>query len=460
MPIIHDTDILVLGAGLAGLRAALSAHRTDPRCRITIVSRLHGPSGSSFANRNNCLGMQVCFTSADRADLRQDILRLARPGIVHDDLIDIMTRESDARFEDLVRLGLRFRQNDDGSWVRLSACFSPHSRRAVVFDDLAHAYTCFRSRLSVPNVSWLTGMSVRHLLNEQPGDPVHGALLVHSSTGETVAIRSRATIVALGGPAPLFRHNLSGPGNTGTAYALMHAAGARLINTSFLQIMWSETTSKTFFPLQRLASAETLIGSEQSPLPPALAALLPERGTHCPCGYGLPDSAVDTFLASKLLTDETMVVCAGKKTFRISPMVHAGNGGAEIDGNGSTHIPGMFACGECASGMHGANRIGGGMVLATQIFGHRAGIRAAHDRERPVLGKKSFTQLVKKTYALGKSAPDNEQGQNPPPPVAWLLNNGFPPVPAMSTRAARKNSREQLAHTIQLIYNHYNSLTK
>ena len=61
----------------------------------------------------------------------------------------------------------------------------------------------------------------------------------------------------------------------------------------------------------------------------------------------------------------------------IVPMAHAGNGGALIDATGATNISGLYACGECASGMHGANRVGGAMVLATQVFGERAGRHAA-----------------------------------------------------------------------------------
>ncbi len=63
--------------------------------------------------------------------------------------------------------------------------------------------------------------------------------------------------------------------------------------------------------------------------------------------------------------------------FKIGLMAHASNGGVVIDQNAWTGISGLFACGECAGGMHGANRIGGAMVLATQVFGKRAGISAA-----------------------------------------------------------------------------------
>jgi L-aspartate oxidase len=63
--------------------------------------------------------------------------------------------------------------------------------------------------------------------------------------------------------------------------------------------------------------------------------------------------------------------------FRLECCAHAGNGGAVVDRHGQTSVAGLFACGECATGMHGANRLGGGMVLASQVFGARAGAGAA-----------------------------------------------------------------------------------
>jgi succinate dehydrogenase/fumarate reductase flavoprotein subunit len=61
----------------------------------------------------------------------------------------------------------------------------------------------------------------------------------------------------------------------------------------------------------------------------------------------------------------------------VRPFAHAFNGGLRVDVNGWTGVPGLFACGEAAGGMHGADRIGGNMLTATQVFGARAGAEAA-----------------------------------------------------------------------------------
>jgi succinate dehydrogenase/fumarate reductase flavoprotein subunit len=390
-----DTDILVLGSGLAGLRAALSAHTANPSLRIVIVSERCGPAGSSFANRNNCLGMQVCFSERDQEELIGDVLNLAAPGIVAPHLVSILAGDSLDRFEDLVELGIQFRQNPDTVWEKYPACFSPSSRRAVIFDNLEHAFERFKGRLASPNVVWLPGMHALALLQEGPEAPVVGALLLDLAHNSHVAVRASHTIMALGGPAPIFRFNVAGPGNPGYSYGFMREAGVKLCNTSFLQFMWSDVDTGAFFPVASLASPNWSIGSQKLTLPDTLAALASRRGAHCPCGYGLEDRGYDGFLADNLLDNGWVQIASASKVLRIAPMVHAGNGGAIIDEHGRTNVPHLYACGECASGMHGANRIGGGMVLAIQVFGHRAGVHAAGSSEGEASTSRNvFTQLV------------------------------------------------------------------
>jgi succinate dehydrogenase/fumarate reductase flavoprotein subunit len=107
--------------------------------------------------------------------------------------------------------------------------------------------------------------------------------------------------------------------------------------------------------------------------------LIHERLRHCPYGYGLKDSIVDKTIASNLIDNSGVLISTGDKgkVVMIAPFAHASNGGAVVDRNGMTSLKGLFAVGECATGMHGANRLGGAMVTATQVFGHRAGFAAA-----------------------------------------------------------------------------------
>ena len=416
------TDILILGAGLAGLRTALSASTSAPSKCVTIVSSSTKPNGSSFANRNNCLGMQVCIEDADRAQFLSETEKMAAPGTFDASLARIMAQESLPRFEDLVRLGFRFRANENGDWIRYPACFSPSSRRALVFDDLPHSFRCFQRALDVPSISQVRA-TVLGLLQPCRGGPVSGALLHDASRREIVAIQADAVIMCLGGPASLFRHHVCGPGTSGYSYALLDSAGATLENLSYLQIMWYRLDTLGSFPLQHLAKPGVAIGKARAALPGDLAELTPSRATHCPFAFGFPDNRLDRFVAGYLHSDESVEVVSDGETFRIAPMAHAGNGGALVDLHGRTSVPNLYACGECATGMHGANRIGGGMVLATQVFGHRAGAHAAHAStdERMNMRGKSFMQLANKALRDVTSTAGQSKCSFIPPGTDWIM---------------------------------------
>lgn len=463
---IHDTDILILGSGLAGLRAALSVYQADPNLRITVVSASSGPSGSSFTNRNNCLGMQVCFDLAEQNALISTVKTLARPGFIKEPLVRILAEESLERFEDLVRLGLKFRRHENGQWIRLPACFSPDSRHALIFDDLGHAHNCFRTALDPARITWIHG-HVLTLIQETVGEKILGAAGMLAGRDTRFAIQAPMTIVALGGPAGIFRYHLGGPDATGWSYGLLHAAGVPVVNSSFLQIMWANVHDKTFFPIHSLASPGSGIGPDRIPLPESVARLATARAAHCPYGHGLPDSLLDHFLANYLLSDGSVEVSAGGLTQRIAPMVHAGNGGALIDEHGETCLPGLYACGECATGMHGANRIGGAMVLATQVFGHRIGVHTAQNIGKMMpMDKKTFTRLANKTCGAHFSA-CIQPAQNAPTAEWVMTKNNYPDIDDkqyMGSRPCAVNGgiRETSLAAISrnLIVRHHQSLSK
>lgn len=385
-----EADALILGAGLAGLRAAWAAlergREAGRRLRALLVGRRSGPSGSSFANRNGRLGLQF-FRNPDSADaFVRRALEIARPGQVDARLPRRMAAESSLVFDDLRALGLRFRlvRGEDRP-ERVPGCFLPELRTAALLEDLPAAYEALCDRCQALGAEFLFGWSVQDLLRDEQG-AIAGALLVGGEprAEERLLVKATAVVLALGGPASLFSRDVSGPGASGHGYGLLRRSGSRVANTGYLQWMWHELGAAgagPFFPLQELAQGGVCDArGALLPLPEELAALCPERGGHCPFGYGFNDARLDLFLAERLGADGAVQVWTPERGIvRIAPHAHAGNGGALVDENGATSVPGLFACGECATGMHGANRVGGAMILATQVFGRAAG-RAAAER--------------------------------------------------------------------------------
>ena len=372
-------DVLVLGAGLSGLRAALSCLESAPELTVLVASLANGPSGSSFANQNNALGMHVCLTDQDREAYVREVRALNRGAWLSTRLLAIQAEEGEARLRDLVALGLPFSRDGSGSLLPHASCYSPNSRRAFIFTGLAPAYECFKTRLDALGCSFASGWMPAALL----GNPVAGAVLVPTEGGEPVTVSAKSVVVALGGPGRLYAHSMAGPGVPGYGQGLLARAGVRMANQGYLQFMWGTIPGNSFWQPAVLGDGGYRLVRPHGPvlverLVPDLPALSAPRAGHCPFGYGLDDSALDLALASGLDEDGTVpLVQPDGSKLQLAPMAHASNGGAVIDVCAETNVPGLLACGECATGMHGSNRIGGTMVLATQVFGHRAGTRAA-----------------------------------------------------------------------------------
>lgn len=371
------TGVLVIGAGLAGLRAAWAARQADPGLPVSVAAPVDAPSGSSFAGRHNALGMQVPDPGETAFDA--EVLALAAPGFADPALAALLRREAGARLADLEQLGLAFRRSPDGSPARIPGCFSAIPR-AVVFEDLAGAFGRFRARVQNLGADFLPGLTARRILVR---DGRACGVLLTDQDGRTVACLARAVVLAAGGPCPLFARDLSGPGNAGLSYGLLAEAGVRTANLGFIQFQWFERGSGQYAsPARVLRPGARLLPSGEGEVTignghPVLAQAA-SRDSHCPAGYGLPDAALDELLlAHGDGRGGVRLRLADGREIILDLWAQAGNGGAVVDADGATSLPGLFACGECATGMHGANRLGGAMVLATQVFGVRAGIGAA-----------------------------------------------------------------------------------
>jgi succinate dehydrogenase/fumarate reductase flavoprotein subunit len=412
-PDILRTDVLVLGCGLSGLRAAWAAKETAPDMRVMVTGLSPGPSGSSFTNRNNALGVQLLDTPARRRTFETEAVALGNPGYVTPLLVNILARESTARLREMEALGLAFRRTPTGELRRYPGCGSAEPT-AVIFDNTQDAFNQYIGKTNRYGVEFSTGPEVLGVISQDVS--ACGAWGADMATGRLTAIKARAVIMALGGPAPLFARHQAGRANPGTSLGILADAGAVTANEPYLQFMWGRPDGAFLNPADLLAPGSVLRladGSRRDAVDVAgseLAALRGLRRTHCPAFYHREQALLDRILLDAAHADGFARVETPDGIITAGLFAHAGNGGAVIDEHGETTLPGLFALGECATGMHGANRMGGAMVLATQVFGRRAGIRAA-ERARtasPVTARQ-FIRLVEEATNDWDHSPDAAQ---------------------------------------------------
>ncbi len=405
---LPGVDVLVLGSGFAGLRAAWGALARSPRAKVAVAALMRGASGSSFANINDRLGLQVPMDDAERAAFHREAMDLGAPGFVRSDLVAILADEAVDRFRELQDMGLHFISDQDGEPRRFGSCFSPACARAVIFTGLAAAYKAVFKQVTSRGGQFLPGMTALTLLQNQAGGGVLGALLEDRS-GQPWAQPARSVVVAMGGPAPLFRYNLAGRGGTGYGHGMLSASGADMANTAYLQWMWARLHDRSFWPIWSLLTEDAVAlnaSGKCAAVPVAVAEAAVLRATHCPFGYGFPDAALDRFLLDQadslgVASIQTHGKDGRKERFQVALMAHAGNGGAIIDAYARASVDGLYAVGECATGMHGANRMGGAMVLSCLVFGARAGWDAVEPGGSRSLGGRGFAAALARTMQGG-----------------------------------------------------------
>ena len=239
-----------------------------------------------------------------------------------------------------------------------------------------------------------------------------GAVGVDERSGEVTLFSARAVVLATGGDAQLYRYSCHPPCMTGDGYAMAYRLGARLINMEYMQaflgtvhpslnLLWGGWSWRRY-PRVVNARGEKILSKY---LPAGIAAeqCLWERGGHNP--FSTRDRAsryLDVAVVKEVLaghgTAHDGCYVEGIDPERVSPehrewmryrgidlgaplevssLHQCSDGGLYVSEAAAANVPGLFAAGEVAAGMHGADRLGGHMMVCSQVFGKRAGREAA-----------------------------------------------------------------------------------
>jgi L-aspartate oxidase len=368
--LIEQTDLVVVGGGVAGLCAALSAAAES--ADVVVLTKGSLLSSNSYLAQG---GVAAAVGADDDCELHARDTLIAGRGLCRESAVRVLTSEAHCRIDELVALGVEF----DSDLAREGG----HSRSRVVHAGGAETGKRIAEMLAErvrahPRISVREGERVRALWCTD--ERCVGVL----STARQVA--ARATVLATGGYAALWARTTNPPGALGEGLVLAYAAGAALADLELMQFHPTALLEDGFL------LSEALRGDG--------ALLLGENGERFIDELG-PRDVVARAIASRaqvrldlraiergrypalIATLERAGYDPAAEPVPVSPAAHYSIGGIVTDLDGRSTLPGLYAAGECAcTGVHGANRLASNSLLECLVFGPRAA-RAALAEPKP-----------------------------------------------------------------------------
>ena len=394
----HSCDVLVLGSGIAGITAALTAAEAGRSVILACKGKLF--SGSSFYPGTWGLGLVGPADESDEADLAATIEAVGC-GMADPAMVRAFVAGIHPAIEQVRSMGVKLRRADNGGQKEYIPCFDHKHRdwNGIEFDS---AREIFSRRLKELSVTVLPGCEALELV--QTDRRVCGAVVAQG--GSLCYLGCKALVLATGGYGGLFKYHLCTADVEGVGQSLALDAGCRLVNMEFMQMMpgYISPAYQTIFNEKTFRFTRLRCPDGRPLLNGAAKELLTQRSTHGPFTSRLPSKAVDLALFRAFLEDERGVEATYTEEMRSDPpefvktyfdwlqeargltmedpihigiFAHAANGGIKTDPNAFTGVPGLFAAGEVTGGMHGADRIGGLSTANGLVFGGKAGRSAA-----------------------------------------------------------------------------------
>ncbi|PWU01286.1 MAG: L-aspartate oxidase [Terriglobia bacterium] len=394
-------DFLVIGAGVAGLRAAIEL--AEGGNVLVVAKDSLQESSSQYAQG----GIAVALSDDDEVELHEQDTLYAGDGLCDRAAVRTLVEEGPAAIQQLIEWGAAFDRDESGlAFTREAA----HSRSRVLHahgDSTGReiARTLYRRAASFPNVTFHSYSAAIDLLLD---DGAAGALWYDAAAQSTVTITARAVLLATGGLGRVYANTTNPDVATGDGVAMAWRAGAEISDIEFVQF---HPTALHVEGAPRFLLSEALRGEggllrnhsgerfmeryhklrELAPRDVVARAIVTEMQRT-----DTPDVLLDlTHLDGTFLRErfprifETCLrygVDLSRDPVPVRPAAHYAMGGVRTDLDGRTNIARLFAAGEVAStGVHGANRLASNSLLEGVVFGARAGraMREASSKSVP-----------------------------------------------------------------------------
>lgn len=439
----RETDVLVIGAGGAGMSAALAASQAGSRVIMTDRS-LVGRGGATIMAQ---MTVAVALGEQTPDDWRYhyaDTLKAGR-GLCSEPLARLLCESGIDAIRLLDSWGVGWARADG----HMTQAHAPgHDRPRCVYVDFLNTGPAVAKTLRTQvaqhsDIERYGDLLVLELLVEQ--GRVCGAVALHLTSGRPVVIRAGAVIIATGGLTRMYRRNSASLNMGGDGYALALRAGARLIDMEFVQ----------FFPIGHLAPR--LVGFDPIMWDPfryklggrllngqgeefvekyghqaeeqgytitrdaATYAILKEveAGRGSPAGGAylsfehVPEAALREAFGPIIDKLAAAGIDLTKAPIEVAPIAHYHMGGIHVDVDMSTDLPGLYAAGEAVGGANGANRLSGNAITEAVAFGLQAGrSAAAHAVDAPVPAEGQALRLAGPTLARLDASPSQQEPLN------------------------------------------------
>ncbi len=396
-------DVVVIGSGVAGLRAAIEAKLRG--LDVVVLVKTRATCSASIMAEG---GVNAAIASVDRDDTwEKHFLDTVEAGayLNDQDLVEVLCKEIVDRVYELEEWGAMFSRTAEG--LIAQRAFGRQSRRRTCFASDRTGHEIVVTLLSVARslgIEIVENRFVSDLLLDDGGTRVVGAIAWNVADWSPELYIAKSVVLASGGAAQVYEITTTPSEATGDGYAMALRIGAHLKDMEMIQfhptgLVYPESAKGLLVTeavrgeggvlknslgerfMVRYAPKEMELAGRDVIARAIWREILEGRATphggvyldvtHIPCER-IKERLESTY---RLLSRFGIDMC--KEPIEVAPTAHYVMGGIAIDINAATDVKGLYACGEVAGGVHGANRVGGNSLAEGLVFGRRAGLAAA-----------------------------------------------------------------------------------
>ncbi|WP_413113779.1 fumarate reductase (quinol) flavoprotein subunit [Thaumasiovibrio sp. DFM-14] len=403
------TDIAVVGAGGAGLRAAIAAAEANPELEIALISKVYPMRSHTVAAEG---GSAAVIKDEDSLDNHFNDTVGGGDWLCEQDVVEYFVENATREMTQLEQWGCPWsrKENGDVNVRRFGGMKVERTWFAADKTGFHMLHTLFQTSIKYDQINRFDEYFVVDLIVSE--GEVQGLIAIHMAEGEMVCIKAKSVVLATGGAGRVYNVNTNGGIVTGDGMAMAYRHGVPLRDMEFVQyhptglpgtgILMTEgcrgeggiiVNKNGYRYLQDYGMGpETPVGQpknkymELGPRDKVSQAFWHEQQKGNTIDHPLGDVVhLDLrHLGEEYLNERLPFICElskayvnvdpAKEPIPIRPTVHYTMGGIETDKNNETKIKGLFAVGECSSvGLHGANRLGSNSLAELVVFGRLAG---------------------------------------------------------------------------------------